>query len=101
MNNLGNVVVAKFDNMIPILTNCVEAIEISLIFPQPIINVSLIIGGSHVWTFRDSCEPEKMQCPSLWNVMVLQKNEKKSIKGGKNPNFVTIIIIRHCEKEQK
>ena len=87
MNYVGNVVVAKYDKMIPILTNCVEAIEISLIFPQPIINVSLIIGGSHVWTFRDSCEPEKMQCPSLWNVMVLQKNEKKINKGREKSKF--------------
>ena len=53
------------------LTNCVEAIEISFILPHPIINVSLICGGSHVWTFSDSCDPENMQWPSIPNRMVL------------------------------
>ena len=53
--------------------------EMSLIFPQPISKVSLTWLGSHVWTLSESWDPEKIQCPSLWKVIVLQKKIKACI----------------------
>ena len=72
--------------------------EISLIFPHPISKLSLMVGGSQLWILSESWDPEKIQWPSLWNVIVL-KNMKKS--GSRLQYFVPRHFIEQTSMRKK